>query len=266
MKSNQMPNFSPEMMENLESIMNQYATKYKYGIGAVLEYKDGDRRPKYNSKTKNLLIPRYNRPVEGYMTCRQFAWEAAHLFHNAKFPEIKSCAFVAGSDDKYAGHCIFAISTIKDFKLTEFNGDHPDGNDYIEWYLNQCILFDICELRVSEYSALKFNMKYFTYIEGKYCSYEDSVSQLKTDSFTYLGVHKDWDISVMLDRYSNPCLRLGNSGGQMLISTIHDLRFIINKFPELDTDIVHNAFKWYCSIQWVTNIYEDISFSKVLHY
>jgi hypothetical protein len=157
--------FDNQTIQTLKRFISQYTTIY--GIKSVVD-PTTIKKLKYCFRTKELLIPDFN--VQGdYMACSGFALEAYRFFSKPEIkkmlPNIKSFAYVWGSDEVFTGHCILVLSPLKDLKLG--NSDHSNNNcqsnSFVQWYLDGSLIYDICRKEVKDFKSSSFKAKSFFY-------------------------------------------------------------------------------------------------------
>jgi hypothetical protein len=227
--------------------MCQAASRYKYGIGSVLCYQRGDDVVSlFDPANGEILIRKFNLPINGYMVCSNFALEGVKLFTRLGIEEIQSAGFVCGSTPKYSGHCTLVLSKKKNTSLYGLKPDNP----LVQEYLREALMFDICELTISPFHKEVFEVKKFTYVESDDRKYNDvdDISTLEERGFLCLGLVSNCLFGVGLSSIGQLCLKFRYEEGSEIVKDFSDFQALLYRHPELGVKEVHCLFDWYCDI------------------
>ena len=247
--------FSRQTMTNLKTLLNQY--KVPYGIKSVVDPSNPNLKIRYCVQTRELLIPDFDRQGN-YLTCSGFAREAYRLFSNSRvralFPEVKSMAYIWGSDEVFSGHYIVVLSPIYDSKLELVEHQNCEGSKFINWYLKQSVIFDLCRKEVKNYKDSKFIAKTFVYETRDMINNPDSIFKLAPEGFAIVGDHANYCWGFTLNPNTGyPRLMFQSKNDSFFICNYSDYQKYLSRYPWLSNYMIQNTLKLFWNMELVDN-------------
>lgn len=248
--------FSDQTNIYLKGLLDQY-NNVPYGINVIVNnLPNGENNIVFDPTTQEIFVPNWDTPGK-YLTCFTFATEAFDLMMKLarQHPkEIKSVAYIAGTDKYGDGHCSLAISPVHDLKLQTFK-DYNKPNSYFDWYLNQSMMFDLCYHEYLPFQETEFKCSKLIYFTRAMRVNPDKLEVLDDNSFSYIGIANGFGYGFILDKAKNSVQLLFRNGSQQFVIGSHtDYLKMVRLCPWLDCYEVNNTLEHLWNMRLGTNL------------
>ena len=262
--------FSAKEIAELWQTMNKKFKNSKYGVGSVVTYCNNEKYRKlvYSPKERKFLIPDYEKVVENYYTCGQYARSSFKFFKESKFEFIKSCAFVYGSDDKFPGHCILVLSKTDDTHLQMVsNVIYEVPPDPMKSYLQEnCLIFDPCRKQIFDYRDSNFKAKYFLPKDLQCKAKVDEIVIADNRTLVFLGDTQGFSWGFNADAEGKPYIAFSSRNEHFQIYSYDDYHAQRIKFRKLlESSEVQGTLNMFFNMEITNSISSFVSEQTLIY-